>query len=124
MSFFTVARNEYYRPYDEISGNFNFQNWQSFLVFMYLIVILILGLILATNFDAKDLAKLNDMDEHELMINEQQGVSFPLLAFALKRQVTLMNYINHDEVAKMERTAIPTKSLWLLNLINHHPLLY
>ena len=50
-----------------------------------MILILVVGLILTTNNDAKEIAKLNEMDEHELLLNTDEGTSFPLLSYALKR---------------------------------------
>ena len=88
MSFYTISMDEYYRPFDN-SGNFNFQNWQSFVVFLYLILSFIFGFILTQNLDNKDIAKLNDMDiseEFQMANNDTNAqILFPLQSFALKR---------------------------------------
>ena len=62
-SFFTVSRDEYYRPFDPVEGNFDFQNWSSFALFCYIMLILIIGMIISQNLDQRDLAKMNDVGD-------------------------------------------------------------
>lgn len=80
-----MARDEYTRPFDKVSGGFDFQNWQSFFLFTYLMLVLIFGLILSTSADSKEMARLNDMDDVQFSVaassadSEAQAQTFPLL---------------------------------------------
>jgi hypothetical protein len=76
-----VSRDEYYRPYDPVEGNFDFQNWSSFTLFCYLMLILIVGMMISQNLDQRDMAKLNalgDGDEFLVVTADDEQVTFPL----------------------------------------------
>lgn len=90
-------------------------------------MVAIFGLLSSSNYDGRDLAKLNDIDEQgdfTLASGDNAGANFPLLSYALKRQVNMMNYIDADETAALDTAvmAIPTKRLFILCMINFHPL--
>ena len=123
MSFFTVSRDEYYRPFDPVEGNFDFQNWPSFALFCYLMLLLIVGLIVTQNLDQRDIGKLNDVgdgDEFQVMSAEDDQLSFPLQAYALKRQVQMMDYVDAEQEGGR---AISKSKLFWLCITNFHHLL-
>ena len=99
QSYFTISMNELLQPFSEAQGNFDFKNWASFGVFAYLMLLLICGVIVTQNMDLRDIAKMNDMDagdDIEYAGIENESVQFPLSAYALKRQVYLMNFAHED----------------------------
>ena len=78
MSFYTISRDEHIRPFSEAQGTFDFKNWASFPIFIWLMVLLLFGLIVASNMDQKDIAKLNDMDGGDDAYIENDQIQFPL----------------------------------------------
>lgn len=80
MSFYTVSRDEHIRPFSEAQGTFDFKNWASFPIFVWLMVLLLFGLIVVSNMDQKDIAKLNDMDAGDDAYSgiENDQIQFPL----------------------------------------------
>ena len=73
--------------------SFNFKNWASLVVFSYLTLLVIFGNFVASSLDQRDIAKMNDMESDAAEgIVQDMPVQFPLSAFALKRQVFLMNF--------------------------------
>lgn len=81
--------DEFEKEVIEVQGVFDFRNWASFILFSYLMLLLIFGVVQTQNMDQQDIAKMNDMDiddnaQYSTAL-ESQNVQFPLSAFALKR---------------------------------------
>lgn len=64
-SFLTITRDEFIQPLITTQDSFDFQNWSSFIIFSYLMLLYIFGMILSSNMDQKDMAKMNDMNTDE-----------------------------------------------------------
>ena len=54
--------DEFEKELTEVEGVFDFRNWASFILFSYLMLLLILGVVYTQNMDQRDVAKMNDMD--------------------------------------------------------------
>jgi hypothetical protein len=111
----TVTRDEFVIPLSD-DMSFNFKNWASLVVFSYLTLFLIFGNFLAQSLDQRDIAKMNDMegDAAEGFIQDMP-VQFPLSAFALKRQVFLMNFANEP---------LTVSKMFSIFVTQFHPLLH
>lgn len=86
-------------------------------------LVLIIGLIVTQNLDQRDIAKLNDMgdgDEFQVVSAEDDQISFPLQAYALKRQVQMMDYVDAEREGGQP---ISKSKLFWLSLTNFHHLL-
>lgn len=92
MSFYSVVQSNLKRPQLTPLVFLQFQNWPSFAVFLYMILILITGVIYTFNKDNHDYRFLHQHEEQNEGVALQSEDSFTLTALAFKRQVFYMAF--------------------------------
>jgi hypothetical protein len=63
MSYYSIIDDYLVRPNKYPIINFKFRNWTSFLVFLYVVLIFIIGIIYTFNKDNQDFRYLHDQEE-------------------------------------------------------------